>query len=69
MIAHCRAHLPGYKCPKRVIFAEAIPKNGVGKVLKAELVQAYGPLPHLSPSPARGGGEVRAEQDGEREGL
>jgi acyl-CoA synthetase (AMP-forming)/AMP-acid ligase II len=41
VVAHCREHLPGYKCPKRVIVAEAIPKNAVGKVLKAELVRAY----------------------------
>lgn len=42
VIAHCRQHLPGYKCPKRVYFASALPKNGVGKVVKAELVRAYG---------------------------
>ena len=42
VIAHCRQHLPGYKCPKRVYFASALPKNGVGKVMKAELVRAYG---------------------------
>jgi acyl-CoA synthetase (AMP-forming)/AMP-acid ligase II len=42
VLAHCRQRLPGYKCPKRVIFAEAIPKNSVGKVLKRELLQQYG---------------------------
>jgi fatty-acyl-CoA synthase len=42
VIAYCRRHLPGYKCPKRVIFADAIPKNAIGKVLKADLVRTYG---------------------------
>lgn len=39
--AACRAVLPGYKCPKRVIFAESIPRNGIGKVLKRELLERY----------------------------
>ncbi|SRR5579884_27924 len=42
IIAHCRTQLAGFKCPKRVIFVESIPKNPVGKVLKRELVQRYG---------------------------
>ena len=39
----CRAALPGYKCPKRVIFAEALPRNAIGKVVKRELVARYTP--------------------------
>lgn len=39
--AGCRAQLPGYKCPKRIIFADALPRSGVGKVLKRELVARY----------------------------
>ncbi|HEY7064426.1 MAG TPA: AMP-binding protein [Chloroflexota bacterium] len=42
VIAHCRQHLPGHKCPKRVLFVEALPKNAVGKVQKLELVRRYG---------------------------
>ncbi|HLG73845.1 MAG TPA: long-chain fatty acid--CoA ligase, partial [Chloroflexota bacterium] len=41
ILAACRAALPGYKCPKRVIFAGSIPRNGIGKVLKRELVERY----------------------------
>ena len=39
---HCRAHVTGYKCPRRVIFREEpFPLSGAGKVLKAELRRAY----------------------------
>jgi acyl-CoA synthetase (AMP-forming)/AMP-acid ligase II len=41
VIAHCRAHLPGYKCPKRVLFVDRLPKNSVGKVQKVELVRRH----------------------------
>jgi acyl-CoA synthetase (AMP-forming)/AMP-acid ligase II len=41
IIAACHKELPGYKCPKRVIFADAIPRNPIGKVLKRELVAQY----------------------------
>ena len=41
IIAACRAQLPGYKCPKRIIFVQSIPRNGIGKVLKRELVARY----------------------------
>ena len=42
IVAHCRQQLAGFKCPKRVIFAETLPKNAVGKVLKRHLVEVYG---------------------------
>lgn len=35
--AHVREHLAGYKRPKYVVFAEALPKNPSGKILKREL--------------------------------
>jgi len=38
VIAACREALPGFKCPKRVVFATSLPKSPVGKVLKRELV-------------------------------
>ena len=35
--AHCRANLTAYKCPKQIVFMEALPKSTVGKVLRREL--------------------------------
>jgi fatty-acyl-CoA synthase len=35
--AHCAAHLAHFKVPKDIIFADALPKNPSGKLLKREL--------------------------------
>ncbi|HKQ08056.1 MAG TPA: long-chain-fatty-acid--CoA ligase [Blastocatellia bacterium] len=40
IIAHCRAHLADYKCPKAVAFLEDIPKGPTGKLLKRELAKS-----------------------------
>ena len=45
LIAHCRASLAPYKIPKAVFFLDALPKSGMGKVLKPELVER---LPQLA---------------------
>ena len=37
IIRHCRSLIAAYKCPKRVIFRDALPKSGAGKILKNEL--------------------------------
>jgi acyl-CoA synthetase (AMP-forming)/AMP-acid ligase II len=37
LVDHCRAHLAGYKKPRHVVFVESLPRNSLGKVLKAEL--------------------------------
>ena len=37
IIAHCRARLADYKCPKSVAFLDDIPKGPTGKLLKREL--------------------------------
>jgi fatty-acyl-CoA synthase len=37
VLAHCREHLAGFKAPKRVLFAQSLPKNPSGKLLKREL--------------------------------
>lgn len=37
LIAHCRASLAGFKTPKRVIFADGLPRNPSGKILKRDL--------------------------------
>jgi fatty-acyl-CoA synthase len=41
VLAHCKAKLSQFKQPKRVIFAEALPKNPSGKLLKRELRTRY----------------------------
>ncbi|WP_345797770.1 acyl-CoA synthetase [Castellaniella sp. MT123] len=38
IIAHCKAHLAGFKVPRRVIFGE-LPKTSTGKIQKFELRQ------------------------------
>ena len=35
--AHCRQHLAGFKRPKYVVIADALPKNPSGKILKRQL--------------------------------
>jgi fatty-acyl-CoA synthase len=41
VIAYCNQHMAGFKAPKRVVFAEALPKNPSGKLLKRELRERY----------------------------
>jgi fatty-acyl-CoA synthase len=41
LIAHARETLAPFKLPKRVIFAESLPKNTAGKLLKRELRVVY----------------------------
>ncbi|MDO8904492.1 acyl-CoA synthetase [Hydrogenophaga sp.] len=41
VISHCSTHMAGFKAPKRVVFAESLPKNPSGKLLKRELRQRY----------------------------
>jgi fatty-acyl-CoA synthase len=37
VMAHCSAHMASFKAPKRVVFADSLPKNPSGKLLKREL--------------------------------
>src|SRR5262249_23864239 len=37
LLAHCREHLTGYKCPCEVEFRRELPKTNVGKILRREL--------------------------------
>ena len=37
LLAHCRVHLTGYKCPREVEFRAELPKSNVGKILRREL--------------------------------
>ncbi|VWX61865.1 conserved hypothetical protein [Burkholderiales bacterium 8X] len=43
LVAFCRERLSGYKCPRTVDIIEELPKNGLGKILKAELRTRVGP--------------------------
>lgn len=39
LILHCRGALAPYKIPKRIFVVDELPKSGLGKVLKADLVE------------------------------
>ena len=41
LIAHCKAHLAGYKCPKAVEFWESIPTTPVGKILRKDVKKTF----------------------------
>jgi acyl-CoA synthetase (AMP-forming)/AMP-acid ligase II len=42
IIAHCRARIAGYKCPRTVeISAEPLPKSGAGKIQKFEIRKPF----------------------------
>ncbi len=42
--AHCAQHLAAFKVPKDIVFAEALPKNPSGKLLKRELRREHAAL-------------------------
>jgi malonyl-CoA/methylmalonyl-CoA synthetase len=44
VIAATRSSLAGFKCPKRVVLRDAMPRNAMGKVLKSELRADYAGL-------------------------
>jgi fatty-acyl-CoA synthase len=41
VVAHCREHLAGYKCPKRVEFTDVLPRTATGKVQKFVLREPF----------------------------
>ena len=41
VIDHCNRHMAGFKAPKAVVFADSLPKNPSGKLLKRELRQRF----------------------------
>ena len=43
LLAHCRAHLGAFKCPKSVEVLAELPRNPTGKVLKKDLRKRYWP--------------------------
>lgn len=42
LIAHAKTHMASYKVPKRILFAEALPKSTAGKILKRHLRKDLG---------------------------
>ncbi len=38
---HCKTLIAGYKAPRTVDFADALPMSGAGKILKRELRKQY----------------------------
>jgi acyl-CoA synthetase (AMP-forming)/AMP-acid ligase II len=40
--AHCARELARYKVPERIWFADALPRNAMGKVVKRELEPLFG---------------------------
>ncbi len=48
IVAHCKAHLAGFKVPRRVIFGE-LPKTSTGKIQKFELRQRAGSVQAIDP--------------------
>ena len=41
LIAHCRASLAGFKCPKRIEFVETLPRTATGKLQKFKLREPF----------------------------
>lgn len=41
LISYCRGHLAGFKCPTSVDWADELPRNPSGKVLKKDLRERY----------------------------
>jgi acyl-CoA synthetase (AMP-forming)/AMP-acid ligase II len=39
--AHCRRNLSSFKCPKRIVLVDAMPRTSTGKVRKVELREQY----------------------------
>lgn len=38
---HCKKHLHNWKCPKAITFANELPRNTMGKVLKEEVIKKF----------------------------
>ena len=41
LASYCREQLAGYKCPRSIDFADALPRTGTGKVQKRKLREPY----------------------------
>jgi malonyl-CoA/methylmalonyl-CoA synthetase len=41
LIAFCKEHLAGYKCPKEVFTVDRLPRNAMGKIQKNQLLERF----------------------------
>ena len=41
LIAHCRKHIAGFKCPKSIEFIDSLPRTSLGKIDKQKLREPY----------------------------
>ncbi len=41
LIAHCKAKLAGYKCPKSIAFWDVLPKTPIGKILRKDVKKEF----------------------------
>jgi len=40
---YCRVNLASFKRPRSVVFCDELPRNPMGKILKKQLREEYGP--------------------------
>jgi acyl-CoA synthetase (AMP-forming)/AMP-acid ligase II len=76
LLAYCRAHLAGYKCPRSLVFESQLPRSESGKLYKRTLVDRYRQPDSSEPLDAADGLETsmrtrrqRARMAAERSGV
>nr|CAD1835265.1 unnamed protein product [Ananas comosus var. bracteatus] len=52
VVAHCRANMPHFMVPKKVVFVDGLPKTATGKIQKNELRKEAKNLKVTAPAPA-----------------
>ncbi|OAY73979.1 Butyrate--CoA ligase AAE11, peroxisomal [Ananas comosus] len=52
VVAHCRANMPHFMVPKKVVFVDGLPKTATGKIQKNELRKVAKNLKVTAPAPA-----------------
>lgn len=51
LLDHLAGRLAKYKIPKSVVFVDALPRSGAGKILKAKLRETHGAVPYPAEPP------------------